>query len=240
MHRMTCKPGGKDSKDLAIDERIRLAQLVPPFTVAENDVLATGIREHRRTNFAGERTFFFVVGVLCTERDGIAAAAAPFTTDGQNRVRKRRADGHAHTRVLRRRGPSPRPPRVVAPTRGSCTSSQLPATQNFVRMVCSALHSHEEPRFRIDGKIMSVISQLEQRNHRALPEKVKVLNMSPLEIHGFGPFLLEHRSVLFQVVRPLSSDPALSFRWFYKTIHELPKKNHPLAVAASPPGPYGC
>ena len=37
---------GQGGVDLAIDERVALAELVPPFAVAEDDVAAADVREH--------------------------------------------------------------------------------------------------------------------------------------------------------------------------------------------------
>ena len=47
MHRMTCKPGGERGVDLAVDEGVGLAELVPAFAVAEDDVAGN---RHRRAS----------------------------------------------------------------------------------------------------------------------------------------------------------------------------------------------
>ena len=78
---------------LAVDEYVVLAQFVPAFAVAEDDVLAAGIDEHGRADLAGEGAFLFGIEILCAESD-LAAADNP---GDLAEIRKRRTDRHGHT-----------------------------------------------------------------------------------------------------------------------------------------------
>ncbi len=119
------QPGGQGGVDFAVDEGVRLAELVPPFAVAEDDPLAADVHEHRRADLAGEGAFLLGVAVLAAQLD--RAAAQGIGDDGQ--VRRRRTDGDADALLgaeALRPPPSPAPCAVAAVV----YIFQLPAT-NF-------------------------------------------------------------------------------------------------------------
>src|SRR5439155_16501076 len=61
--------GGESGVYFSVDEVVALAEHVPAFAVAENDVAAAQVEKHGRADLAGESPFFFRIEILSAERD---------------------------------------------------------------------------------------------------------------------------------------------------------------------------
>ena len=69
--------GGEGNPHLLVDERIGFAQLVPALAMAENDIFAAEIEEHRWADLAGECAFFLGIEILRPERNAAALKNLP-------------------------------------------------------------------------------------------------------------------------------------------------------------------
>ena len=94
------QPGGQGGVDLAVDERVGLAQLVPAFAVAEDDVLAADVDQHGRADLAGEGAFLLGVAVLAAQRDRAAVRAPGRRAPGTETADRRRPRRASRRRAL--------------------------------------------------------------------------------------------------------------------------------------------
>ena len=75
MQTIGVSPAPIAADDLAVDDRVGLAEQPPPLGVADDDVLRAGLLDHRGRHLAGERALALPVEILRGDAD--VACCAP-------------------------------------------------------------------------------------------------------------------------------------------------------------------